>query len=216
MKNKLQIFSLLFSILWLFAACQGENTDNQVSDNENVNLRPGNEDENRVALEKSYKFLKADTEVASIVSGENAKLIFGSIELESKRSGEKNKYYDKKGNLLAEVKYKEGSFKVRDQNSNLLWKVKLYDDKVKISDNEENENPYQIKFSSDEKAKVYLIDNEIGTVRDKTEFIEIANEKYVFTIDERSIKLAYGVLLLDKVANAHKLIIMNELLMQKK
>ncbi len=71
---------------------------------------------------------------------------------------DKKKYYDASGNTVFEIKYKPDGFKLRTASSQLLWKIKFYDNKLKISDNEENLNPFEIKLTEANKAK--LVKNE--------------------------------------------------------
>ncbi|TXE11600.1 hypothetical protein FUA26_05905 [Seonamhaeicola algicola] len=102
---------------------------------------------------------------------------------------DKKKYYNTSGNVVFEIKYKSDGFKLRTANSDLLWKIKLYENKMKISDNEENLNPFEIKFTNTQTAK--LVKNDVTLARtsynsDKNEQIisaenaspEFYNQKY--------------------------------------
>lgn len=80
----------------------------------------------------------------------------GTIEDYSSKmtKADKKKYFDASNNVAFEIKYKPDGFKLRTASSQLLWKIKLYGDKIKISDNEENLNPYEIKITETQRAKL--------------------------------------------------------------
>lgn len=140
----------------------------------------------------------------------------GGQALRSERKGDKRKYYLEGGAQVAEVKYKDDSFKVRTPDADLLWKIKLYDDKVKISDNEENLNPYTLRPREDDRVKVKLDPDDIGQInfyrdegRIKVKDVHDA-ERFASHTDRYS--SAYGVLLMDNIGAQEKYIIMAELM----
>lgn len=76
-----------------------------------------------------------------------------------------SKKYFSENSFLTHIKDKGPAFKLKTESGELLWKVKIYKDKIKISNNEENLNPYEIKYKSDRKAKLYKDGKEIGNIK---------------------------------------------------
>ena len=97
------------------------------------------------------------TSETTVISNENADSFTSKM-----TKSDKKKYFDGSNNVVYEIKYKPDGFKLRTASSTLLWKIKLYDDKIKISDNEENMNPYEIKLTEANKAKLVKNDATIA------------------------------------------------------
>lgn len=76
-----------------------------------------------------------------------------------------SKQYFSEQRFLTRIKDNGPAFKLKTESGELLWKIKIYEDKIKISNNEENLNPYEIKYKSDRKAKLYKNGKEIGNIK---------------------------------------------------
>jgi hypothetical protein len=138
---------------------------------------------------------------------------YGSTKLVSEAKGEKRKYGSSAGEVALEVKHNEADkFKLRTADGNLIWKIKLDTDKIKVSDNEENNNPYQLK-RGDNKIKVKdAAEVELGDVQVKDGKVVVAAAGKSFVIESNQLSAAYGVLLMDKISDRDKFVIMAELL----
>jgi hypothetical protein len=133
---------------------------------------------------------------------------------------DKRKYeWDDQGRV-AEVKPNDDGFKVRTPDGNLLWKVKISADKIKISNNEENNNPFELKWKEADRVKVALGDTELGEMKyysDRQKIkVKDANERELFESNTSHASAAYGVLLLQTIPETERYIIMAELLARGK
>lgn len=149
--------------------------------------------------------------------GTNTKLEYGGKVLRGEtEDGEKRKYSIEGGSQIAEVKTKDSDgFKVRSPDGKLLWKVKIAADKIKISDIEENQNAYEL-VKRDDGAKIEQNENKMGEVkfypdRQKIKVKDAADEE-VFHGNTDKYSVSYGVLLLDKMPEEMRYIIIAELL----
>jgi hypothetical protein len=140
-------------------------------------------------------------EVAS--SGSDLTVTYEGGVLHGRRKGEKRKYES------VEVKYGEtGGFKVRTLDGKLLWKVKVTPEKIKVSDNEENANPFELKFK-EEKVKVYAPgDRLLGEVRVRGDHVEVGDKLRAAGTNAAAF---YGVALLDAVPPRERAVIFAEL-----
>jgi hypothetical protein len=114
-----------------------------------------------------------------------------------------------------EVKSSDSGFKLRTRDGKLLWKVKITDDKIKISDNEQNENAFELKAREGNRTKVFGPgDQELGNVRFNGKRIEVENAagQTLTTIPATKPSAAYGVLLLDRIPQNQRDILIAELL----
>ncbi|MCI0489061.1 MAG: hypothetical protein L0229_20915 [Blastocatellia bacterium] len=153
--------------------------------------------------------------------GENLSIEFSSdgqvksLRGELKESG-KRKYALEGGGQVAEVKADEKAFKVRTADGRLLWKVKLAEDKIKISDNEEGLNPFVLDIKSDDRIKVLRDAEEIGKVnfyRDRAKVkVKDARDAELFDSNTDRYSAMYGVLLMDRIPETERYIIMAEIL----
>jgi hypothetical protein len=128
----------------------------------------------------------------------------------SKRA-DKSKYYNQKGDLVAEVKYKDDSFKLKDSNGTLLWKVKIKEGKIKISDNEEGEGAYEIKENEAGKYKVKLGEEQLSEAKLKDGEVTITG-KGIYKLSSKKNHPAYAVLGLGQIDEMYRLIILAELI----
>ena len=138
------------------------------------------------------------------------KLITGRLS-----KNDKTKYYDPAGDVIAEIKYKETSFKLRKPDGTLLWKVNINDNKIKVSDNPENKDPYEVK----KKEGVYKVkrhNEELGKVTFDGNNVKVKTPEGSFKLVSNNDSYAFGVLAMKKVPAEHRLIIMAELLKGKK
>ncbi len=213
-----QLLFLFASALIIVSCAQKSGNDKESANNDQVQS-----DKSATGSETTsanvYIVKMAGQEVGKIsVDGAELKFIVKGTEYQSKLSGDKRKYANKSGDILAEVKYKDDAFKVRTPSGDLLWKIKLYDDKVKISNNEENLNGYEIKLSSPDKAKLKKAEATLGEIKLKSEnkTIEITSSTKSYTIDKEKISLAFGVLLIDEIPENLQYIIMAELIAKGK
>lgn len=159
-----------------------------------------------------------DKDVVEIKIGDNdTKLEFANKVVRGEmKDSDKRKYAVEGGSQIAEVKMKDADgFKVRTNDGKLLWKVKISSDKIKISDNEENQNAFEL-VKRDDGAKVEQNENKFGEVkfykdRQKVK-VKDASDKELFDSNTDRYSVAYGVLLLDKIPEELRYIIIAELL----
>lgn len=135
-------------------------------------------------------------------------------------SGEKRKYRrDPGGQQVCEVKPGDGGFKLRTSDGMLLWKVKLAEDKIKVSDNEENRDPWSLKTKYADKVKVVdASEKEIAEVRfypDRTK-VKGADGTELWESRGGRRSAAFGVLVLDRVPEEHRAILMAEILARRR
>jgi hypothetical protein len=147
---------------------------------------------------------------------QSGQIEFGGKKLSKKQKNAEKVIYSLDGNEIAEVKTKDADgFKVRDLSGKLLWKIKISADKIKISDNEENTNAFEIK-KKDDGAKVEQNETPIGKIKfnpvSKKVKIKDAADKELFESRTDSQSIAYGVLLLDKIPETQRFIIISELI----
>lgn len=134
---------------------------------------------------------------------------------EPRESG-KRKYRIGSSAVMFEVKPgDDDSFKLRMADGALRWKVKVSADKIKVSDNEENANAFELKPRESSRVKVEAPGGkELGNVRGND--VEDAAGKKVFRVEGPAGSAAYGVLLLDRVPELHRYILVAELLSRGK
>ena len=130
----------------------------------------------------------------------------------SKRA-DKTKYHNEKGDIVAEVKFKEGSFKLKNTNGDLLWKVKIKPEKIKISDNEENENAFEIKQNENGKYKVKLLEETLGEAKLKDGKVSLSGAKKMEIVSATN-SPAFAVLTIRDIPEDLRLIIAAELMKQ--
>lgn len=145
----------------------------------------------------------------------------GGVRLLGEPAGEKRKYRRGAGGPpVCEVKPGENGFKLRTTDGKLLWKVRLADDKIKVSDNEENANPYSIKTKYPDKAKVVdAAEKELAEVRfgpDKTKVKGADGSELWVTESPRRRTASFGVLVLEKIPEEHRAILMAEILARRR
>ena len=215
MKNRITILIFALFLGVFFSSCGSEaSSENEILDVENAENTKVSEEVAAKAVH--YKIEDAsENEIARImINGQNIELKVGEIHYKSKLKGVKRKYQSKDGGIVAEVKYKgEESFKLRTADAKLKWKVKFYDDKFKVSDNEENLNPYQVKFKEDNRSKIYLDDVELGSVKLYEDKIKVKGEGVEYKVKTTEMHAAFGVLLVE-ATDLDKIILIAELLAQ--
>ena len=145
----------------------------------------------------------------------------GGVRLLGEPAGEKRKYRRGAGGPpVCEVKPGDAGFKLRTTDGKLLWKVKLADDKIKVSDNEENANPYSIKTKYPDKAKVVdAAEKELAEVRfgpDKTKVKGADGSELWVTESPRRRTASFGVLVLERIPEEHRAILMAEILARRR
>lgn len=136
-------------------------------------------------------------------------------------AGEKRKYRRASGGpTLCEVKPGDGGFKLRTGDGKLLWKVKIDADKIKVSDNEENANPYTLKTKYDDKVKVVdAAEKELAEVRFQPEKTKVKGPDGAELWESSSPRrrtAAFGVLVLDRVPEEHRAVLMAEILARRR
>ena len=211
MKTVEQLFKYgLVILLFLFNSCGGsgeteKKTDTQQADSsksvqsQNTNKNVSNPGAVLKALIKDgegEEILDIDiTEKESIIKFEKGNFVLTGHHTKA----DKSKYYNNKGDFVAEVKYKDDGFKLRDEESKLLWKIKISPDKVKLSDNEENDSPYEIKKNDAGKYKVFAPGKQLGEAKFKDGKVTVKGS-------------AYGVLLVHDIPEELRYVIIAELL----
>jgi hypothetical protein len=169
------------------------------------------------AVKVKIKTPDENTVVEVKFDGSNTKLEYaGKVLRGDMKDAEKRKYSFEGGNQIAEVKAKDADgFKVRTTDGKLLWKVKIAPEKIKISDNEENQNAYEL-VKREDGAKIEQNENKLGEVkfyRDRQKIkVKDAADKEIFDGNTDKYSVSYGVLLLDKIPEEMRYIIIAELL----
>lgn len=148
--------------------------------------------------------------------GSETKLEYGGKVVRGELKDDKRKYFYEAGSQIAEVKAKDADgFKVRTLDGKLLWKIKISGDKIKISDNEENRNAFDI-VKKEDGAKVEQNEQKLGEVkfyRDRQKIkVKDAADQELFDGNTDKYSVAYGVLLLDKIPEELRYIIIAEIL----
>jgi len=138
------------------------------------------------------------------------------VTIRAHQSGSKRAYVQNGKGVLFLVKVKKNGFKLLSERGTLLWKAKIRPDKIKVSDNEENLHALVIKVRNDDSAKVFDDQLELGKVRyypDKGRLKvknAIGTEEYWAKADKFS--AAYGVLLMDRMDESARYVILAEIL----
>jgi hypothetical protein len=159
--------------------------------------------------------VKFTSEVAelSLFDGSSTRALRG----EPRESG-KRKYTLDGGEALLEVKPgDEGDFKLRGPDGSLRWKVKIDDQKIRVSDNEQNDRPFELKKREGDRVKVFGPgDVELGNVRVDSAggrtVVEDASGKELYVVDTSTPSGAWGVLLLDRVPDVQRQVLIAEIL----
>jgi len=209
--NIKSLFAILVLISFLLACSTSSTPTNPQSTNNDPN-------QNKTYSTKVKIKTPDDKTVVEVkIDGNDTKLEFANKVVRGEmKDSEKRKYTVEGGNQIAEVKTKEADgFKVRAPDGKLLWKVKIDSDKIKISDNEENQNAFELK-KKDDGGKIELNENKLGEVKfykDKQKVkVKDAADKELFDSNTDKYSIAYGVLLLDKIPEELRFIILAELL----
>ena len=118
----------------------------------------------------------------------------------------------------AKVISNASGFKIRDARGRLVWKVKISGKSVKISDNNANRNPYILRRKEGgQESKVWDVKTRLGRVKLKNGKNRVMDgsgvRRYFVTIKHSS--LAPGVLLLERIPETYRYIIMAELYQRK-
>ncbi len=216
MKNLVFFYTTLLLFLVWMSACGGGETKTEDIDYNNPEIvieqndaKPAQKDQVTSILDES------GSEVIHIEINPTETIIKynrGQDMLNGRsKSADKSKYYNQKGDLVAEVKYKDDAFKLRDSNSNLLWKVKIKEGKIKISDNEEGESAFEIKQNETGKFKVKLGEEQLTEAKLKDGFVTVTG-KGIYRLKAKENHPAYAVLSLGNLEETHRMIIVAELL----
>lgn len=216
-KNKFTSLILLIVSLLIFASfsCR-RNTEERVD--KTTPSDSSNTAENKdYALKVKIKTPDDQTIVEIKFDGKDTTIAYaGKTVRGDQKDAEKRKYSDEGGNQIAEVKAKDvDGFKVRTTDGKLLWKVKIAADKIKISDNEETQNAFEL-IKKPDGAKVEQNEQKLGEVKFYTDRQKIkvknAADNEIFDANTDKYSVAYGVLLLDKIPEELRYIIVAELL----
>ncbi|MCB1141205.1 MAG: hypothetical protein H7A24_01550 [Leptospiraceae bacterium] len=150
--------------------------------------------------------------LAEITTGESSSIKMKNLSLSSKRKDDKKKYYSVDGKLVFEIKYKEGSFKLRDPSGKLLRKVKIKEEKFKISDNEENLNPFELKQKED-RIKIVLNEKEIDKIQKdpSTNYFVSKENSGDYSVEMDSLHPGAGVIFLPTIPVIEKIILTAEI-----
>jgi len=154
--------------------------------------------------------------VRILFNGNDVEIEYSGNKFVGALKGDKRKYTDKSGTMVAEFKFSEPTkLKLRTPEGQLLWKIKIDTDKIKVSNNEENLNPYQIKMGYPDKVKVLdASEQELGDARFDAVSgkMEITGSEGVMFVKSDKLSAAYGVLLMSSIPDRDKYIILAELL----
>ena len=218
------------ALILLLAACRGEHTEVEettaaetarpapaaASSSAQAPAQQGATIVRRADGTELLSFSESDDETVELSFTENGTK--RSLRGESRESG-KRKYQLDGGPVLFEVKPDDDSdgFKLRNADGSLRWKVKIAPEKIKISDNEQNANPFELKVRDGGRFKVVAPgDRELGNVRfDKAASkieVETAGGNTLFVVEGSQSSGAYGVLLLDRIPEVQRYIVLAEIL----
>ncbi|HEX9983751.1 MAG TPA: hypothetical protein VGF69_10845 [Thermoanaerobaculia bacterium] len=136
----------------------------------------------------------------------------------------KRKYRAGDDPVELEVKPDDKGFKVRNDDGSLRWKVRFSDtgDKIKISDNEASQNAYELKIrAGDDRVKVVAPgEKELGNVRfyrnETRSKVKNAADADLFKIKGPHYSAGWGVLLMDRIPENDRYVIIAELLSRQK
>lgn len=193
-------FVLILNVLFFMAACNNapDAGNNQTTVSEGI----------------TYEIKSDNVLLAKIViNGSNVTVDSNGKLITSENKGEKRKYYVD-GDIVYEIKYKDGGFKLRTKDGELLWKIKVGDDKIKISDNELNNNAYELKLKEDIRCKVVRNDEELGNARwnESSLSIEVDAQARSYSIQAGAFKNAFATLIATDIEFEQQCIIIAELL----
>ncbi|MEO1652188.1 MAG: hypothetical protein AAFU64_01480 [Bacteroidota bacterium] len=223
MKLNRQYFAILvisFGVLTFFSQCGSEEASSTDTDSNNLVSEPVATSASTpnpagvspqvvsVQSEQGKELMAIDISSGeTIIKYDQGKKVLTG---ESKRA-DKTKYFNNQGDIIAEVKLKEGSFKLKNTEGELLWKVKIKPEKIKISDNEEGENPFEIKENETGKFKVKTADKTLGEAKFKNGKVSVKGGQ-TFSIPATKNSPAYAALLIKEIPEDYRLIIAAELL----
>jgi hypothetical protein len=193
---------LFFTLVLFIAACGSESAGGGDSDASGSS---------GPASTASVTITTASGEAVGSVSGGHSLRVGQGAEVVSRMKDDKRKY-DLGGGQTLKVTYKEDGFKLKKESGELIWKIKIKDEKIKISDNEENENPYEIRFYDGDRAKLKYQEQELGDVRLKDGKVEVEGPAGTFLVATDKFSASYGSLLIDRIPLEQRLIIIAELL----
>jgi len=111
-----------------------------------------------------------------------------------------------------------GNFKMRDKDGKLIWKINLTPEgNLKISDNNKNENPFTTNIIGNE-IKVWDSGKKVGRVKFDGKKVRIINSagKRIFTSRAERKTAMFAVLLMDRIPEVHKFVIMTEIWIREK
>ena len=139
----------------------------------------------------------------------------GTVRGKSNDKGRRH-YETEDNRTIAEIKADADSFKLKAVDGNLLWKIRFVDSKIKIANNEEMNNAFVLKPGETDRIKVLREETEIGKVKFYRERgkVKVENPADVAQYESNTnvFSGAYGVLLMNDIPTAERLIIMTELL----
>jgi hypothetical protein len=152
----------------------------------------------------------SDPKVDFSLNGQN-----GSVRGKTNDKG-KRRYEAEDNQTIAEIKADADSFKLKAADGRLLWKIKFVDSKVKIASNEEMNNAFVLKPGETDRIKVLREETEIGKVKFYRERgkvkVENPADAAQYESNTNLFSGAYGVLLMNDIPAAERLIILTELL----
>ena len=116
--------------------------------------------------------------------------------------------------LVTKVIKNEKGFKIRDKDAKLLWKVNFYEDSIKISNNNDNRDSMSLKMIGDE-VKIW----DVTTLLGRSKFEKSSNKIRVYNASGkefyygkfRNNTFMYGVMMLDKIPEIQRFIIISEI-----
>jgi hypothetical protein len=217
---KIKIAPMCFFALCLLTAlsfaCRQNTNEQKVVTNPPTNTTNAAPETKEYAVKVKIKTTDDKPVVEVKFDGSNTKLEYGGKVVRGELKDDKRKYFYEAGSQIAEVKAKDADgFKIRTTDGKLLWKVKISADKIKISDNEENQNAFEL-VKKDDGAKIEQNENKIGEVKfykDRQKIkVKDSADKEVFDGNTDKYSVSYGVLLLDKIPEELRYIIIAELL----
>lgn len=123
------------------------------------------------------------------------------------------KYLNHLGDILAYIRYEPDAILFYNSDKRLEWQIRILTDKIQLSNNAQNNNPHEIRLSDTGAYRVFANNNKVsvGEVVCKQGILTVRGSRR-FETTLKANHPAFGLLLLNDVAEEWRMIILAELL----